>query len=330
MCDGVRVPPLGEHGDRDNAANALSKPARFADGVHHLAEQVLVRELVCIPPGKALAVLLPELLYLTAGDPLEVRAHPLPGLQLSAIDKDGVRARSPPPVLLVAEERQPTGRDDTLAVGELALPAGDVVVHELRHASVGAHHDKDRWGARALLLPAAVRPLVVAVQRVERPFELCGECRRSGWGGFTTLGQVVSDPRPQLSVGGHHSCTGVVRYRYPRYLHDPALDRVDQGEVGHHPREERPLRIARSTQEERCGREVVHCLHPDFCTDCFEPANPETRFLLALLRFRSLVRAQPFLRVGLAAVAVVRLVIYHDDASLGAEITADPARYLIW
>ena len=37
--DGVRVPPFGQHGHRDHAADLLAEPARTADGVHHLAQQ---------------------------------------------------------------------------------------------------------------------------------------------------------------------------------------------------------------------------------------------------------------------------------------------------
>ncbi len=40
--DGVGVPALREHGDADHAPDALAEPVLPANGVHHLAEQVLV------------------------------------------------------------------------------------------------------------------------------------------------------------------------------------------------------------------------------------------------------------------------------------------------
>ena len=43
--DGVGVPALGEHRDRDDAADLLAELAPLADGVHHLAQQVLVGQL---------------------------------------------------------------------------------------------------------------------------------------------------------------------------------------------------------------------------------------------------------------------------------------------
>ena len=39
---GVGVPALGEHRDGDDALDLLAELARLADGVHHLAQQVLV------------------------------------------------------------------------------------------------------------------------------------------------------------------------------------------------------------------------------------------------------------------------------------------------
>src|SRR5262249_32825157 len=38
----VRIPSFREHRYRDHATNALPKLPRFADGVHHLAQQLLV------------------------------------------------------------------------------------------------------------------------------------------------------------------------------------------------------------------------------------------------------------------------------------------------
>ena len=52
--DGVGVPALGQHRDADDAADVLAEPARLADGVHHLAQQVLVGEVVGVAAGEAL------------------------------------------------------------------------------------------------------------------------------------------------------------------------------------------------------------------------------------------------------------------------------------
>ena len=44
--DGVRVPALGQHRDRDDAADLLAEPALLADRVHDLAEQIGVGDLL--------------------------------------------------------------------------------------------------------------------------------------------------------------------------------------------------------------------------------------------------------------------------------------------
>ena len=42
----IRVPAFGEHGDRHDAADLLAESAFLADGVHDLAEKVLVGEVL--------------------------------------------------------------------------------------------------------------------------------------------------------------------------------------------------------------------------------------------------------------------------------------------
>src|SRR6218665_1541343 len=46
MGHGVGVPALGQHGDGDHASDGVPQPARLAHGVHHLAQQVLVGDLL--------------------------------------------------------------------------------------------------------------------------------------------------------------------------------------------------------------------------------------------------------------------------------------------
>src|SRR4051794_5277150 len=42
----IGVPALGQHRDRDDAADALAKLPRLADRIHDLAQEILVAELV--------------------------------------------------------------------------------------------------------------------------------------------------------------------------------------------------------------------------------------------------------------------------------------------
>ena len=50
--DGVGIPALGEHGDRDDAADRFAEAAVLADGVHDFAEQVLIGEVLGLTGGR--------------------------------------------------------------------------------------------------------------------------------------------------------------------------------------------------------------------------------------------------------------------------------------
>ena len=87
--DGVGVPALGEHGDRDHAADVLAELALLADGVHRLAQQVGVGELVHVGARVAQPVGLLERLDLSRGRLPELRSERFAGLQLLRVDEDG-------------------------------------------------------------------------------------------------------------------------------------------------------------------------------------------------------------------------------------------------
>ena len=65
MADGVGIPALGEHRHRHHAANRLAELPWLAYGVHHLAEQVLVADVLCLlAAARALDYFTAEPLYL--------------------------------------------------------------------------------------------------------------------------------------------------------------------------------------------------------------------------------------------------------------------------
>ena len=97
----------------DDAADVLAELAGLADGVHHLAEQVLVGRGLGVAAGEAGAVLGLELVDLAGGDLLELGAHRLAGFELLAVDEDRVRAMQPAAVaVVVAEEGELAGHGD--------------------------------------------------------------------------------------------------------------------------------------------------------------------------------------------------------------------------
>ena len=206
--DGVGVPALGEHRDADDALDVLAELARLADGVHHLAQQVFVGEVLGVAAGEAGAVLGLELVDFAGGDLLEVVAHRLAGFELPAVDQDRVRAVQPGAVaIVVAEDRQLPGLNDRLATDRL-FPAGDVVEDQLGDVGVVADDDEHRrreatGAGLGVLLPQAVRLLVVAVEAVQRPLQFDGELRLAAdvLGLAALLRQVLADAQPQVAVG---------------------------------------------------------------------------------------------------------------------------------
>ena len=86
MGDGAGVPTLREHGDGHYAADGFAERPRLADGVHRLAEQVLVGDGVRLGAvagsEKALAA---EPLYLLGGDAPEIGGERVSAFELLAV-----------------------------------------------------------------------------------------------------------------------------------------------------------------------------------------------------------------------------------------------------
>ena len=91
---GVGIPALGQHGDGDHAADVGAEAAGLADGVHDLAQQVLVGEVLGLARvAGALDDLAPEALDLVGGHGAEVVVQRLAGFELLAVDQQRAGAR---------------------------------------------------------------------------------------------------------------------------------------------------------------------------------------------------------------------------------------------
>ena len=94
MGDGVGVPAFGEHRDGDDAADGTAKLAGLANGVHDLAEQFLVGDVVA---GTGITAALHDLAAkafdLVGGHAAEVVVQRVAGFELLAVDEERVRAR---------------------------------------------------------------------------------------------------------------------------------------------------------------------------------------------------------------------------------------------
>ena len=105
-------------------------------------------------------------------------------------------------------------------------------------------------------------------------------------------------------------------------------------EVGHDPLEQGALRPARAPEVERRGREVVDGLDADLGGDRLEAGDPDAGLLVALgglglVLAGERVEASRCRRPRATAVAVVGLVVEHDDVALVAQRAQHPAHHLV-
>ena len=252
--DRVRVPTFGQHRHADDALDVLAELPRLADGVHHLAQQVFVLQVVGIATGKANTIVRFEFFDLGGGDLLEVVAHRLARFQLLAIDQNRVRSRRPPAIDDVAEYRQLARYEHRRLVRQWFLVSRDEVEHELRDAGVVADDDEDRrclpFGSRGhVLFPTPILFFVVAVERAQGSFQRTGKLRDAGklFGLATLLGQLIADVLPQVAIRRLLADHAIVFHGDARHFDDARFNGVDQREVGDHPREKRPFVVARTS-----------------------------------------------------------------------------------
>ena len=142
--------------------------------------------------------------------------------------------------------------------------------------------------------------------------------------------QVIVDPEPEVTIGGLLAAHGIVCYRHPRHLDDAALDGIDQRKIGDHPGKEDALAVAGASQKEGGSREVEDHLDPQFGLDSFQPGDPDPGILVLALSLLPFISPQHDIVItGLAAVAMVGLVVNNDDILLGTQVAADPPYHLI-
>src|SRR5690606_14023608 len=106
-----------------NTANPLAQPALLPDGVHHLAQQILIADTVaCRGVARPFHDLTTEALDLVRGHGPEVRIERISRLELLTIDQERVRTCEGVVVLVViAEERETAVHDIRGAVRVCAL-----------------------------------------------------------------------------------------------------------------------------------------------------------------------------------------------------------------
>ena len=334
MGDGVGVPPFGEHGDRDDTPNPAAERTRLADGVHHLAEQVLVGKIggVLLAAG-ALHDLPPEALDLGGGHGAEAGVEGVARFELLAVDEERVGLGEWLVVAVeVAEQRQPPVFDRCRAVGVLPLKPRDVVEDELRNRGVLADDDEAGGHLDLALLPELERLVVMAVEGMKGRLEPGGELERIEAAGRAAplLRHVGADVLPEHAKHRHLVAGDVFGDRHARELHDPTLDRVHERKIAHCPGEERPFGVARALEEEGSGGEVEDARHAELAIENLEPGDPDAGFFVVLLGFLAVVPLERLVVVvkRLRAVAVVGFVVDDQDVLHPHEVGHDPLEHL--
>ena len=283
--------------------------------------------------GRELAL---ELLDLRAGGVAEALVERVAGLDLAGVDQQRARAgKAAALIVIVAEQLEMAGMEGrALAfLGVAALEAGDPFEHQLGDRGVLAHHDEHRRHADPGALPALELALIVAVERVQRGLQRVGQVEGAELGGARGgLRQVLADMLPQVAVDDRIGLHEIVGHRHARQLDDAALDRVHQAEIGHDPREESSLRIARTAQEEGGRRQVVDRAHAlrQLAVQRLDAVDPEPRGLLVLGGFLLVVAGQRAFGVAadLVPIAMVRLVVDDVDAVIVEQLAAGPLQHL--
>ena len=123
----------------------------------------------------------------------------------------------------------------------------------------------------------------------------------------------------------------VVRDRHPGKLHDAALDGVHEREVAHRPGEERSFRVAGPAQKERSRGQIDHAPDAELAPHRLQARDPHSCGLLVLLRLGAVVALQGAFLVllgRLLAVAVVGLVVEHQDVLHAHEVRHHPLEHL--
>ena len=170
MADSIRIPPFRKHRHRHHAANRIPQPPRLADGIHNLAQQLLVADVLSLTTvASALDNLPPKAINLVGSHIAEIPIERVARLQLLAVDQQ--RAR--PWVLIalfvkVAKQFQAPVYQRRRAIVVLAMETGDIVVHQLGGRGIIADHDEARRDVNALLLHQLKSFLIMSVQGVQR------------------------------------------------------------------------------------------------------------------------------------------------------------------
>ena len=290
--DGPRVPAFGEHGHRDDAADALAG-AVLADGLDDLP-QPFEPLLTGLRVGR-------EQLPLFLHHRGQVAGQFLRRVEFG-VDQDRRRGVLPSGAVgaHIREEGQ-AARPVRGLRAVFGLLAGDPAVELGGVLDIVRHHDHHRDPPRLRVL--LVRLLVVLVQGFER----------RPHGVVQVVGVEPSRPRVLVEVPvDRRGGLGVVVHRDAGDLGEPGFHGFDQRVVADDPGEDGGFEAGREAQVHRRRREVGDPGQAALFAERPQRPEPQRRALLVF----AFLAGSPGRRGG--AVAVVPFVVQHQDLPRGA------------
>ena len=212
------------------------------------------------------------------------------------------------------------------------MEPGNVVVDEFRGGGVVANDDEAGRRLDARFLPQLELRFVMAVEGFEGGLQFDGKAERVKASRLAASlpGHSPADMVPEIAEFRHVATGDVVGNRHAGQLDDAALDGVHEGEIAHRPREQGALGATGAAQEERSRREVEDAVEAELSLHRFQPGYPQPRRFAVPFGFLAVVAFQVALVVlaRLLAVAVMRLVVEHQDALGAHQFRHHPLQHL--
>ena len=143
-------------------------------------------------------------------------------------------------------------------------------------------------------------------------------------------GHPGADVFPEVAKLGRVAARDIVGHRHAGQFDDAAFDGVHERKVVHGPVEQGAFDIAGTAQKEGCCRKIDHTADAQFLADGFQPRYPQSGGFPVFFGFLAVISLErAFLLVArLFAIAVVGLIVEHQDLLDSHELGHDPLEHL--
>ena len=331
--DGVGVPALGQHRNRNDTANRFAQASGLADRIHHFAQQILVGEIVRLSlVAGALQNFAAKAFNLIRRHTAKIRVQRFARLELLAVNQQRVGTRERIAIfVIVAKQFQPPRYQRCRAIFICFLKPRDKVIHQFRDG--GILTDDNETGRRLNVrgLPPLKRFLVMPVQRFKGGLQFDGQAERVEVFVFaaTFFRHLAADVFPNVAKLGHLTAGDIVGDRHARQFHDATFNRVHQRKIAHRPGKNCPFGIARALEKKRRRGKVNDLLQTNLVIHHFQTANPQARGFIIGFRFGAVIARQIlFFWFRSFTIAVMPFVVDSHDIFHAHQFRHDALQHL--